>query len=158
MKSALISLAFFLAAAGSAVAAVSGSNNTDSSNNVGINIGNGVGNGMGNGAGSGVGNGAGSGVGNGNSLSANADVFVSGHVTQLEASYLPNAAGFFMDAGYSGCPAGTYLRWTGPNNDGNPNVVPYGFDMLTAAVAHGTRVGVSFSTGCTVHYLYMLPP
>jgi hypothetical protein len=90
-------------------------------------------------------------------LSANADVFVTGHVTQLEASYLPNAAGFFMDAGYSGCPAGTYLQWRGPNNDGNPSVVPYGFDMLTAAVANGTRVGVSFSTGCTVHYLYILP-
>jgi hypothetical protein len=58
MKSALISFAFFLAAASSAVAAGSGSNNTDSSNNVGSNIGNGVGNGMGNG---GVGNGVGDG-------------------------------------------------------------------------------------------------
>jgi hypothetical protein len=27
-------------------------------------------------------------------LSANADVFVSGHVTMLEANYLPNAAEF----------------------------------------------------------------
>jgi hypothetical protein len=55
MKSALISLAFFLAAASSAAAAGSGSNNTDNSNNVGSNIGNGVGNGTGNGVGSGVG-------------------------------------------------------------------------------------------------------
>ena len=75
-------------------------------------------------------------------LAANADVFVTGHVTQLEASYLPNAAGFFIDAGYSGCSAGSYLQWKGPNNDGNPSVVPYGFDMMTAAVANGTRVGV----------------
>jgi hypothetical protein len=91
-------------------------------------------------------------------LSANADVLVTGHVTQLEASYLPNAAGFFMDAGYSGCPAGTYLQWRGPNNDGNPEVVPYGFDMLTAAVTHKAMVGVSFSSGCIVHYLYIFPP
>jgi hypothetical protein len=166
MKSALISLAFFLGAAGSAVAAESGSNNTNSSNNMGSNIGNGVGNGMGNGMSSGAGNGVSNGVGNGNltinaaaaPLSANVNVFVTGHVTELEASYLPNAVGFFMDAGYSGCPAGTYLQWRGPNNDGNPNVVPFGFDMLTAAVANGTRVGVTFSTGCTVHYLYILPP
>jgi hypothetical protein len=38
-------------------------------------------------------------------LSANADVFVIGHVTAVEASYLPSAAGFFINAGYSGCPA-----------------------------------------------------
>ena len=52
MKSALIS-AFFLAAAGSAVAAVSGSNNINSSNNIGSNMGNNVDNGTGNGVGSG---------------------------------------------------------------------------------------------------------
>jgi len=44
-------------------------------------------------------------------LSANAEVFVSGQVTMLEASYLPNAAGFVLDAGYSGCPPGD-LSWT----------------------------------------------
>jgi hypothetical protein len=91
-------------------------------------------------------------------LSANADVFVSGHVTMLEASYLPNAAGFYLDAGYSGCPAGNYLQWRGPNNDGNPSVVPPGFDMLTAAVVNQALIGVSFSSGCTVHYLYLQPP
>ena len=91
-------------------------------------------------------------------LSANADVFVSGHVTMLEASYLPNAVGFILDAGYSGCPAGNYLQWRGPNNDGNPNVVPPGFDMLTAAVVNQALAGVAFSSGCTVHYLYLLPP
>jgi hypothetical protein len=91
-------------------------------------------------------------------LSASADVSVTGFVTKLEASYLPNAAGFFMDAGYSGCPAGSYLQWRGPNNDGNPAVVPYGFDMLTAAVFSNSPVAVSFSSGCTIHYLYMLAP
>src|SRR5215470_10099542 len=89
-------------------------------------------------------------------LSANADVFVSGFVTRLEASYLPNAAGFFLSAGYSGCPAGSYLQWRGPNNDGNPAVVPYGFDMLTSAVSTDTPVAVSFSSGCTIHFLYLL--
>jgi hypothetical protein len=91
-------------------------------------------------------------------LSANADVFVSGHVTMLEASYLPNAAGFYLDAGYSGCPAGNYLQWRGPGNDGNPSVVPPGFDMLIAAVVNYAPVGVLFSSGCTVHYLYLQPP
>jgi hypothetical protein len=91
-------------------------------------------------------------------LSANADVYVTGHVTRLEASYMPSVAGFFMDAGYSGCPAGSYLQWRGPLNNGDATVVPYGFDMLTAAVAQNAGVGVSFSSGCTVHYLYMLPP
>jgi hypothetical protein len=65
LRSSLISLAFFLAAAGSAVAA-SGSNNAGSFNNIGSNIGNGVGNGVGNGAGSSVGNGLQNGEGNGN--------------------------------------------------------------------------------------------
>jgi hypothetical protein len=91
-------------------------------------------------------------------LLANADVFVTGRVTMLEASYLPNAAGFFLDAGYSGCPAGSYMQWRGPNNDGNPNVVLPGFDMLIAAVVNRARVGVSFSSGCTVHLLYLEPP
>ena len=90
--------------------------------------------------------------------SANADVQVTGHVTQLEASYLPNAAGFFMDAGYSGCAAGAYLQWRGRNNDGNPDVVPFGFDMLTAALVNNAPVTVSFSSGCVIHYLYMLAP
>jgi hypothetical protein len=61
MKSTLTSLALFLAAAGSAFAANSGSNNTNSFNNVGSYMGNGVGNGVGNG-----GNSTGNGVGNGN--------------------------------------------------------------------------------------------
>ena len=91
-------------------------------------------------------------------LSASADVYVTGFVTKLEASYMPNAAGFFMDTGYSGCPAGSYLQWRGPNNDGNPAVVPYGFDMLTAAIFSNSPIAVSFSSGCTIHYLYMLPP
>ena len=91
-------------------------------------------------------------------VSANADVFVTGRVTMLEASYLPNVAGFFLDNGYSGCPAGSYLQWRGPNNDGNPNVVLPGFDMLTAAVVNRATVGVSFSSGCTVHLLYLEPP
>jgi len=91
-------------------------------------------------------------------FSANADVFVTGRVTQLEASYLPNAAGFFLDNGYSGCPAGNCMQWRGPLNNGDPNVVPEGFNMMTAAVANGARIGVSFSSGCTVHFLYMLPP
>ena len=55
MKSALISLAFFLAAAASAVAAGSGSNNADISNNVGSNMGNNVGNGAGSGTANGIG-------------------------------------------------------------------------------------------------------
>jgi hypothetical protein len=55
MKSALTSLALFLAVAGRAFAADSGNNN-NSYNNVGSNIGNGVGNGVGNGR-NGVGNG-----------------------------------------------------------------------------------------------------
>ena len=91
-------------------------------------------------------------------LSANADVFVSGFVTMVEASYLPNAAGFFLNAGYSGCPAGSYLQWRGPNNDGNPSVVTPGFDMLVAAVVNFAPVGVSFSSGCTVHFLYLQQP
>ena len=91
-------------------------------------------------------------------LSANADVSVTGFVTKLEASYLPNAAGFFLDAGYDGCPAGSYLQWRGPNNDGNPNVVPAGFDMLIAAVVNDAPVEVAFSSGCTIHYLYLQPP
>jgi hypothetical protein len=91
-------------------------------------------------------------------LSANADTFVSGLVTMLEASYLPNAAGFVLDAGYGGCPAGNYLQWRGPGNDGNPSVVPPGFDMLIAAVVNHAPVRVSFSSGCTVHYLYLQPP
>ena len=91
-------------------------------------------------------------------LSASADVYVTGFVTKLEASYLPNAAGFFLNAGYNGCPAGSYLQWRGPNNDGNPAVVPYGFDMLTSAVSTDTPVAVSFSSGCTIHFLYLLAP
>jgi len=89
---------------------------------------------------------------------ANADVFVSGHVTALEASYLPSAAGFFIDAGYNGCPAGNYLQWKGPANDGNPDAVTGGFNMMTQAVVNRAPIGVSFSSGCTVHYLYLLPP
>src|SRR5215471_20734847 len=91
-------------------------------------------------------------------LSASADVYVTGFVSKLEASYLPNAAGFFLDAGYSGCPAGSYLQWRGPNNDGNPSVVTPGFDMLVAAVVNFSPVGVSFSSGCTVHFLYLQQP
>jgi hypothetical protein len=59
MKSALISSALFLAAAGSAFAAGNANNNINSFNNIGSNMGNGVGNGVGNG-------GVGNGVGNGN--------------------------------------------------------------------------------------------
>jgi len=91
-------------------------------------------------------------------LSANAEVFVSGQGYYVEASYLPNAAGFVLDAGYSGCPPGDYLQWRGPDNDGNPSVVPPGLDMLTAAAVNHAPVGVSFSSGCTVHYLYLQPP
>jgi hypothetical protein len=59
MKSAVISSALFLAAAGSALAAGNANNNANSFNNIGSNMGNGVGNGVGNG-------GVGNGVGNGN--------------------------------------------------------------------------------------------
>ena len=91
-------------------------------------------------------------------LSANADVFISGHVTLLEASFLPSAAGFSMDAGYAGCPAGSYIQWRGPNNDRNADPVTAGFDVMTQAVVSRAPVGVSFSSGCTVHFLYILPP
>jgi hypothetical protein len=91
-------------------------------------------------------------------LSANADVFVSGRLTSLEASYLPSAAGFEMDAGYAGCPAGSYIQWRGPADDGNPDPVTAGFDMMTQAVVNHAPIGVSFSSGCTAHFLYILPP
>jgi len=69
------------------------------------------------------------------------DWYITGKVTALEGSYIPNMVSFQMSKGDGSCPAGTWLYWTGNFHSVNQsaNVKAVFAQLLTA-----------FTTGKTI--------
>ena len=60
--------------------------------------------------------------------------YITGHVTQLEPSYMPNKITLQMDAGNAACPAGKWLVWTTGVN-ASPNTQDVYGTMLAALLS-----------------------
>ena len=57
--------------------------------------------------------------------------FLSGHITVLESTYMPNEITLQLDVGNTACPAGTWLHW-----DKKPSVEATYSTMLAALLAN----------------------
>ena len=75
---------------------------------------------------------------------ANAAVeLMTGHVTLVEATYMPTQVSFIMDVGSPSCPAGTYLAWKNTNTDNNKAV----YASLLTAIATGKTIDFYVNAG-----------
>jgi hypothetical protein len=63
--------------------------------------------------------------------------YISGHITQLEPTYLPDQIAVQIDAGNTACPAGKWLWWAlGPTHKDTQSV----YATMLAALLAGKRV------------------
>jgi hypothetical protein len=77
-----------------------------------------------------------------------------GHVTIVEASYMPTLVQFQTDSGSTTCPANSWLKWSNANVDNNKSV----FALLLAASASGQSVHLYTNAGdttCTVQFVHI---
>ena len=82
--------------------------------------------------------------------------YITGKVTIVEASYLPNSVYAQMDAGNSACPAGTWLKWekSAESNKG-------AYVTLLAAFLNNSTVNFVINDGdtsCTGQFLHIRKP
>jgi hypothetical protein len=80
---------------------------------------------------------------------------VVGHVTQIEATYMPSKVTFQLDAGSSSCPAGnSWLQWANTNGDSVKSV----YALILSAVVSGNAIDIFLNDGditCTVQFIHL---
>jgi hypothetical protein len=87
--------------------------------------------------------------------SAQALEIITGKVTVVEGSYMPNSVYFVLDTGTTACPAGKWLLWKNADKDSNKAV----FAGLLAAANTGKSVRFHYADGDTnclgsfIHFL-----
>jgi hypothetical protein len=64
--------------------------------------------------------------------------YITGHITQLEATYMPSKISLQMDVGNSACPVGKWLIWTtGAANTASQEAV---YTTMLSALLSGNKV------------------
>jgi hypothetical protein len=87
------------------------------------------------------------------------DWWVNGHVTQVEASYLPNSVDFSLDAPAGNCAAGQLLTWNAVGSDVATQAanVQGVLSLLISAQLSGHSIKIAgFNNGCVIQYIYIV--
>ena len=80
---------------------------------------------------------------------------ITGNVTAVEPTYLPNAVSFQIDVGNVTCPVGKWLVWAKPDQSNNKAV----YATLMTALVTGKKVNFLINNGdstCVGQYLHLL--
>ncbi len=87
------------------------------------------------------------------------DWMVSGvHVTRIEATYMPSAIPFAIDAPGGSCAAGTTLQWSGTGADAatqQANTKAVYAALLAAKLSGSTIRAYGVNSGCVVKFIYL---
>lgn len=86
------------------------------------------------------------------------DWWINGHVTQVEATYMPNSVDFTLDVPAGNCAAGQMLTWNAVGSDvatkaANTQAV---LSLLISARLSGHAIAIGgFNNGCTIQYIWL---
>jgi hypothetical protein len=75
-------------------------------------------------------------------------VYLTGHVVNVESTYMPGRARFYLDKGDSACPAGMAIDWwsSNPNKVANADNTKAAYSTVLAALLSGRTVTAIYDT------------
>jgi len=84
--------------------------------------------------------------------------YISGHITQLEPTYMPDGIALTMDVGNTACPAGKWLWWANGGAAGGHQSSQAVYATMLAALLSGKKVDFIINdddAGCKGQFFHL---